>query len=196
MTYIRHRSRMVQASVYEDLQNTLIACRWAIGTTTRPVRAPSDPAAAPATLTTAAEDIFPLAEGHAVEVLDYFPVAQGEQQGPTPLNTFAMDNGRPGNAVPLELGTNILEQPYMFNFAFFAVSDAVADAVFSDLKDRYEGRIVANEAIALYDFNTAPDDVAQWMEIDSFQYARDLENVAPSEVHLFFAELAITDIVE
>lgn len=194
MAYIRHRSRMVQESVFEDLSNTLIACRWMEGTTNRPVLSPADGTSK--VITTTADDIFKLAEGYPVNLLDYFPTAQGEQQGPTPLNTFAMDNGRPGNAVPLELGTNILEQPYMFNFAFFAVSDAVADAVFSDLKDRYEGRIVANEAIALYDFNTAPDDVAQWMEIDSFQYARDLENVAPSEVHLFFAELAITDIVE
>lgn len=194
MTYIRHRSRMVQASVFQDLQDTLIACRWMPGTTTRELTPPGGTSAT--VITTAGSDIFALAEGSPIVLLDYFPETQGESAGPTAPNTLALDNGRPGDTTPLELGSLSLEQPYLFNMAFYAVSDAVADAVMSDLKDRYEGRIVAGEAIPLYDFVGAGSDPVAWMEIDSFRYSRDLEQVAPSEVHLFFAELTLTDVIE
>lgn len=189
---------MVQESVFEDLANTLIACRWMVGTTSRLVCPAEVPyGGAPLTqITTGTSDVYPLAQDHPVQLLDYFPEAQGELQGATPLNTLAMDNGRPAEAVPLELGSNSREQPYVFNLALYAVSDAVADAVMSDLKDRYEGRLVSPEAIALYDYNTDPDDEVLWMDIDGFRFSRDTDNVAPAEVHLFFGELQITDIIE
>lgn len=198
MPYIRHRARMVQESVFEDLANTLIACRWMVGTTSRSVFPAEGPigAAPAAAITTTSGDVYPLAQDHPVQLLDYFPEAQGEITGATPLNTMAMDNGRPGEATQLELGSNTLEQPYVFNLAFYAVSDAVADAVLSDLKDRYEGRLVNHEVIELYDYNVTPDAAVAYMEIDGFRYTRDTDNVSPAEVHLFFAELQITDIVE
>jgi hypothetical protein len=195
MTYIRHRSRMVQESVFVDLRNTLIACRWMTGTTDRPVRNPDTGDSEIITVT--AGQVYKLAEGHPIVLLDYFPETTGESSGTTEPNTFAMDAGRLGEAGYLELGSDMMEQPYLFNFAFYAVSDAVAEAVFSDLNDRYRGRIVAGEAIDLYNY-LDPDatEPAVRMEIDSFRYARDVEQAAPNEVHLFFGELALTDVVE
>lgn len=195
MTYIRHRSRSVQQAVLQDLRDTLIACRWLVGTTASAVVPPAG--GAPAQLTTTAADVFPLAEGSPITLLDYFPESQGEAAGPTAPNTFAMDNGRPGDAADLEMGSTAKEQPYLFNFAFYAVSDAVADAVMSDLKDRYEGRLIAGEVIPLRDYVSDPDGPpVAWLEVDSFRYARDADNVAPAEVHLFFAELTLTDVIE
>lgn len=195
-TYIRHRARMVQESVFEDLSNTLIACRWKVGTTSRLVYpSEGDLTQTPGYVTTTPEDVFALAEGYPVNLIDYFPQAEGEMAGATPPNTFAMDNGRPGEAALLELGSNSMEQPYRFNFAFYAVSDAVADAVMSDLKDRYEGRLVNHDFIALYDYNSAPADIAVQMEIDSFRFSRDVETATPADVHLFFGELALTDLL-
>lgn len=195
MPYIRHRARMVQESVFQDLKDTLITCRWMPGTTGKMVTPPGS--SSESLVTTASNHIFPLAEGKPVILLDYFPEEQGEAQGPTAPNTFALDNGRVGDSEQREMGSNALEQPYIFNMAFWAVSDAVADAVFSDLKDRYEGRIVRNESIALYDWVETPDgDPVVYMEIESFRFARDLENAAPAEVHLFYAELSIVDFID
>lgn len=195
MTYIRHRSRMIQASVFQDVQDTLIACRWMVGTTSRPMIAPGSTGPAEP-ITTSASDIFALAEGFPITLLDYFPEAEGEQGGATAPNTLAMDNGRPGDAVPLELGSTAMEQPYRFNLAIWAVSDAVADAVFADLKDRYEGRILGGPFIALFDFLSGSSDPAAWLEVDTFRYSRNVESATPSDVHLFFAELTLTDIVD
>lgn len=196
MTYIRHRARMIQESVFQDLRDTLIASRWVVGTTQHPVM----PIGGSSTVnvTSTGSDIFPLAGGHPITLLDYFPEAQGEQGATTAPNTLAIDNGRPGDATQVELGSNMLEQPYVFNLAFWAMSDAVADAVLSDLKDRYEGRILRGLAIALYDYVGSPaaTTAAAWLEIESFRYSRDLENAAPAEVHLFFGELTITDIID
>ncbi len=197
MTYVRHRSRMIQESVFEDLRDTLIATRWMAGTTARPVNPiGGDPYGL---VTTAPDGIFPLAEDNPVRLLDYFPEAKGEVEPGEPVakNTLAMDNGRPGDPSELELGSNSLEQPYSFNLAFYGVSDAVAEAVMSDLKDRYEGRILRGEVIALYDFVSAPDGPpVVHMEVESFRYSRDVEETSPAEVHLFFAELIINDRVE
>ena len=194
-TYIRHRSRMVQESVFEDLQDTLIACRWLIGTTTRAVRNPSNSGALEV-VTVGADDVYPLAEGHAITLLDYFPETRGETVGPTAPNTFAMDSGESGEPSQLEMGTNTMEQPYKFNFAFFASSDAVAEAVLSDLNDRYLGRLVNGEVIDLYNYLNDPTTPVVHMEIELFRYARNVTEATASDIHLFFAELHITDIVE
>ena len=196
MPYLRHRSRMVQESVFQDLRNTLIACRWLVGTTDRAVRNPDTGDVEVITVT--ADQVFKLAEGTPITLLDYFPETQGELSGATPPNTFAMDAGRPGEPTYIELGSDDQEQPYLFNYAFFAISDAVAESVMSDLGDRYNGRIVSGESIELYNYLDADVDAGPVvrMEIEGFSYARDTEHVAPSEVHLFFAELHLTDVVE
>lgn len=188
MAYIRHRSRSIQESVYQDLQDTLIACRWMPGVTSHSVVDPDTQVSGVVTRTEA--DVYPIADGNPIELLDYFPET-GEL---TKLNTFAVDVAQPGEAESLELGSDLLTQPYLFSFALFASSDAVAVAVFNDLTDRYFGRIVRPEYVDLYDFNGLTPTVSVGrLDVDTFRYARDLKTVSPHEVHLYFAELEITD---
>ena len=209
--YVRHRDRMVQESVFQDLQNTLIACRWMSGTTTRKVVSPYEPGAGWQIVTTAIEDVLPLVghrdDGTRAEVvlIDYFPEAGGTddlngESRKTELNTLAIDTGQPQEAQLMELGSNMMEQPYVFTLAFYASSDAVALALMNDLRDRYNGRIVSDDHLDLYNFNapgfteTTPPVVR--MEIDYFRYQQNAETVAPFEVHLYFGELTITDYVD
>lgn len=207
-TYIRHRDRMVQDSVFEDLKNTLIACRWMAGTTSRPVRDPAKPntfdpvtgvvtVPVPEVITTDPSQILSLLRGKPVVPIDYFPDAEGskDRSAATEKNTLAMDTGQPSDPEQAELGSPLVEQEYVFNFAFYAGSDAIALAVLNDLRDRYNGRIVDGSGINLYDYNTAPDVVAVRMDVEAFHYARPDEQVAPHEVHMYFAELIITDYV-
>ena len=209
MPYIRHRDRMVTASVYQDLQDTLIACRWIAGTTSKPVWNPSYPkrfnpvtgeydVPYPAVIITHPNEVLPLLQGQPMQVIDYFPETEGTRarEDKVPKNTFAMDSGQPGDPEQVELGSDHQEQQYIFNFAFYAVSDAAAIAVMSDLKDRYAGRIVAEAGISLYDLNAVDHTTALvQMDIESFRYARPNEQVTPADIHLFFAELTITDFV-
>ena len=212
MPYIRHRDRMVTASVYRDLQDTLIACRWVAGTTSKPVW-PVNGASArhfnPETgqydypdaevITTAPGEVLGLLGGFPMQVIDYFPETEGTRprEEKVPKNTFAMDSGQPGDPLDAELGSDTMEQEYVFNFAFYAVSDAVAIAVMSDLRDRYQGRIVSPEGINLLDLNSAtPTQAILQMDVETFRYARPSESVAPADVHLYFAELTITDWIE
>lgn len=208
--YIRHRDRMVQQSVLQDLRNTLIACRWRTGTTTKPIGDPAHPPTFDVTtgqyvvpdkavVTTTLAQLLPLVGGVELELIDYFPESDGERgRGQhTAINTFAMDAGRPLDPVLAEMGSNAQEQQYVFNFAFYAASDAVALAVMTDLRDRYAGRICAGDAIDLYDWVKAPDVVAVSMEVDSFRYTPN-ENapISAYEAHLFFGELTITDFID
>lgn len=208
--YVRHRDRMVQESVFEDLQNTLIACRWMAGTTTRPVVDPANPqngwdivtTAAPMNLVGKREDGTTPAE---VVLIDYFPEASGTDDDTgksrkTEWNTLAIDAGVPQNPQTVELGSNMVEQDYLFTFAFYASSDAVAIALGNDLRDRYMGRIVGDDHINLYDYNdptfspsTPP---ITRMECNYFRWAQNLEQVSPWEVHLYFGELSLTDFVD
>lgn len=209
-TYIRHRDRMVQRSVFEDLRNTFIACRWMAGTTSKPVRNPATPrtfdsatgmySLSPAEIiTTTPEQILPLLDRVPVTLIDYFPEAEGDRarNERTPKNTFAMDSGQPSDPIPAELGSSRQEQEYVFNLAFYASSDAVALALLNDLRDRYAGRIITGDGIDLYDWVSAPDVVAVRMDVESFRYARNEDPaLAPSEVHLYFGELTLTDYVD
>lgn len=213
MPYIRHRERMVSASVYQDLKDTLIACRWLAGTTSKRVWPTTGPLGGaktfnpvsgeyetptPAIVTTTPGDVLPLLQGAPMQVIDYFPETEGTRprDEKVPKNTFAMDSGQPSDPVDAELGSSAQEQEYTFNFAFYAVSDAAAIAVMSDLRDRYSGRIVAEAGINLYDLNSATPTVAiLQMEIETFRFARPSEQVTSSDIHLFFAELTITDLV-
>ena len=190
MAYIRHRPRMVQESVFEDLKNTLIACRWLAGTTTRPVISPVDHTTVAAITVTSAQT-FPLLGSEPLTLIDYFPEAQAT---PDP-NTFAMDSGRAGDPEFMELGSDWMEQTYVFTMAFYAKSEAVATSVLSDLNDRYRGRIVNPDVISLYDYLTDPTTAAGMLEIDGFRWAQDVDQVGPSGLQLYFSELQVTDFV-
>jgi hypothetical protein len=203
MAYIRHRDRMVRESVFEDLQNTLIACSWLAGTTSKAVLPVDGSGGVAATVTTAPAATLQLLEGSPINLIDAFPendpAPTDDTSGRTPFNTFAMDTGRPGQATPLELGNALTyEKPYTFNYAFYAVSDAVALAVMNDLADRYKGHIVDGDAIDLYNYLAAdPTTPVMRMDVESFRYARDTEQTSTSfDVHLYFAELVIVDLVE
>jgi hypothetical protein len=188
MAYIRHRSRSIQESVYQDLQDTLIACRWMAGTTKHSVVDPDTLASGVVTRTNS--DVYPITDGSPIALLDYFP----EPGDLTALNTFAVDVAQPGEAEELEMGSDLRTQPYLFSFALFASSDAVAVAVLNDVAERYFGRIVRPEYIDLYDFGSVTPTVSMGrLDVDVFRYARDLKTVSPHEVHLYYAELEITD---
>lgn len=207
--FVRHRDRMVQESVIEDLENTLIACRWKAGTTNRPVVDPNAPGAAVAVTTTEAQ-VLRLA-GQAddgsplqVQVIDYFPEADSTVDGSprrTPPNTLAVDSGVAGESALMEMGSSMREQPYLFTMALYARTDAVALALLNDLRDRYLGRIVGDDFVSLYDYNASGFDQTTppvtRMEVDAFRYAKNSNEVAtPSDVHLYFAELQLTDFVD
>jgi len=197
--YVRHRDRMVQESVFQDLKDTLIACRWLPGTTARPVGNPYDPEAGFEVVTVAANQVLGLLEGHAITLIDYFPESKDGGAGTAP-NTFAVDTGTPGEAVPLELGSNAEARSYVFSMAFYAVSDAVALAVLNDLRDRYLGRLVRHDVIELIDYLGTParaaDSVVVRMDVESFRYTVNTEAVTPHEVHLYFGELVLVDYVD
>lgn len=204
--YVRHRDRMVQQSVRNDLRDTLIACRWMAGTTERPVVDPDNPGAGYQLLTRTTDDLLKLLAGHQVKVIDYFPEAGGNNDAAgesrkTDPNTFAMDQGVTGDRSPLELGSNMEEVPYTFTMAFYGVSDAVALALLNDLRDRYMGRLVRDDHIDLFNYNDSSYDAdsppVYRMETETFTYALSEESaVSPSDVHLYFAELVITDVVD
>lgn len=208
--YVRHRDRMVQESIFEDLQNTLIACRWMSGTTSRPVVSPDDPAAGWQIITTAPADVLRLLDGHEVKLIDYFPEANRNDDGENPEgqqrsrktdpNTLAVDTGVAQAPQDLEMGSNFIEQPYLFTMAFYASSDAVALALMNDLRDRYQGRIVSDDHLNLYNYNAPGFDSTTLpvtrMECVAFRYEQNVETVAPWEAHLYYAELTISDYVD
>ena len=137
MTYIRHRDRMVQESVFEDLTNTLIALRWIPGTTTRAVYDPSNPNAGRQVITTTQDQVLKMVGAHPITLIDYFPEATSDEAGlagepetsKTALNTLALDDGQAGEPIPLELGSSLAEIPYRFSFPFWASSVGVAQAL-------------------------------------------------------------------
>lgn len=204
--FVRHRDRMVQESVIEDLENTLIACRWKSGTTTHKVIDPYNPSAGWTHVTTTPDKVLRMA-GVEVKVIDYFPESSGpgaDVEGAsrtTEPNTLAVDSGVAGESYMVELGSNLREQPYAFTMALFARTDAVALALFNDLRDRYQGRLITSDHISLYNFNADDYDPdtslpVSRMEVDAFRYAQDASEASPSDVHLYYAELQLTDVVD
>jgi hypothetical protein len=185
---------MVRASVFQDLKDTLIACHWLAGTTSRALKDPDTGASG--VITRVDADVYPLLESAPITLIDYFPDASGETESKTAVNTLALDAGQPGDPTPVELGSSLIEQPYQFNLAFYAVSDAVAQAVFADLRDRWYGRIVDPGGIPLYNFLADPSIEVTRLDVDSFRFSRDANTVSPAEVHLYFGELIMTDFVD
>lgn len=203
MTYVRHRDRMVQESVQEDLVNTLIACRWMSGTTTRLVINPYGTDSTPQVVTTAPTQVMKLVKGKPITLIDYFPEATSDEAalvgrpetGQAKPNTLAMDDGQPGEPQPLELGSARAEMPYRFTFAFYASSTGVAQALMNDLRDRYRGQIVNSDMVVLYDYNVDPDTPVCAMAVESFSYVRsaDDESATPVEAAMFYAQLTVVD---
>jgi hypothetical protein len=202
--YVRHRDRMVQESVFQDLRDTLIACRWLAGTTAQPVRDPYN-ANAWGIVTTTSDQTLALLEDNPLILIDYFPGAEEEgaatgdpASGQTALNTFALDNGSRIDSNARELGNPTAEYvTYRFNMAFFAASDAVAQAVFSDIADRFRGRLVRPDFIELWDYNSTSDLPVVRMDVGSFSFtSNEDQNIAPYEVHLYFGELHLEDEVD
>jgi len=201
--YVRHRDRMVQESVFDDLRDTLIACRWLAGTTARPIRDPYNDDAW-GIVTTDTSQTLPLLEDDPVVLIDYFPEAEGgsvtgePETGQTALNTFALDNGSRIDSAPRELGNPTAESvTYRFNMAFFAASDAVAQAVLGDLADRYRGRLIRPDSVELWDYNSAADEPVVRMSVEKYAFtSNEDQNIAPYEVHLYFAELELEDDVD
>ena len=165
MTYVRHRDRMVQESVFEDLKNTLIACRWMPGTTSRAMLDPSDPSAPAAPITTTQDRVLKIVGTNPINLIDSFPEAseiqdetESEQavRGQTPPNTLALDDAQAGEGQPAELGSTLTEVPYRFSLAFWGANVGIAQALMNDLRDRYAGRIIAADFIPLFDWNVDP----------------------------------------
>lgn len=203
--YIRHRDRMVQKSVQEDLVNTLIAFRWIPGITTRPVFDPYNAGAPAAIVTTLEHQVMAIVGQDPIQLIDYFPEATSDdaglagepQSGQTPPNTIAMDEGQPGEPVPIELGSTLSEIPYRFTFAFWAATNAIAQALLNDLRDRYRGLVIANDTIALYDYITDPTTPAGRLGCEGFSYMRDAEDTAaPHEATMYYALLEVSDEVD
>lgn len=193
--FVRHRDRMVQESVYQDIKDTLIACRWMTGTTSVEVIDPNDPGFGPKIVTTTEDQVMKLAKDAPLILIDYFP--QSEQDGTkTEPNTFALDNGTADDMIPMEMGSNACEQVYTFTMAFWANSDAVGLAVMNDLRDRYSGRLVRNETLCLWDYNNVSATPVCYMDVDRFIYNQNTDAVGPGDVHLFFAQLSLTDYVD
>lgn len=190
MTYVRHRARMVHESVVEDLTDTLIACRWIPGTTTREVNNPTGGAFEVVTVDD--DEVFALV-GTPLTVVNFFP---DPASGPPAMNTLAIDMPRPADPTDLEMGSGLQSQPYQISLALYAESDALAQALLSDLQDRYAGRLVRGQAIGLYDYLTDPDAVVAWMDVEAFRFARDVESALPSEIHIYYAELEFADVVD
>lgn len=201
--YIRHRDRMVQESVQQDVADTLIACRWMTGTTSRPMLAPGAPFEWPPALPVTTSQVLGMV-GTPVTMIDYFEdlvsddenVVGDPDSGHTDPNTLAVDDGQAGEPVEVEMGSTMLEVPYRFTMAFYAESVGVAQALLNDLRDRYKGKIVAPEYIPLYDFNTDPNLEVSRMEVEDFTYLRDVETATAADVTLFYAQLTLTDYVD
>lgn len=193
----------------EDLENTLIACRWKSGTTSRPVVNPYNPTVGWEVVTTPTNQVLKLVGKRVdstaaaeVVLIDYFPEAGGNddeagESRKTELNTLALDTGVAQNPEYVEMGSNMTEQPYLFTMAFYASSDAVALALMNDLRDRYLGRIVSDDHLSLWNYNDSDADApVVRMEVTAFRYQQDAEKVSPWEVSLYFAELELVDIID
>lgn len=187
MPYIRHRPRMVRESVLEDLRNTLVALDWV----------PDDPSWKPGDPYDPSEFMGMLSTPVIIE--DYFPVEAVYQGEKVELNTLAVDQGTPQEPQPIEMGSNVYEQAYYFNFAFFAENDALALALFGDMNDYYlavQGNPLGGRGvITLFNYLDATPTSVLEMEVRSFEVAKSPQQPAPGRL-LWFAQLVVADLLE
>lgn len=217
MAYVRHRARMVRQSVYEDAKHVLSIPRDYAG------RLASDPDVAKKSFNV--PDVYswldndptrtlPLLGEYPLTFIEYFPEEGLEAYEKIALNTLALDTGTSDPEQEYELG-GFYSQKWVFTFAINSSTDAVAQALFQDLNDRYVARVkvppqqellanleladnapdpYAASRITLYNYVTDPPIPVSRMEVETFQFAKSVEQVAPG-VQLFFAELVLMDLI-
>lgn len=215
--YIRHRARHIRHSVYRDARHVLFTRRDFAGRLAGDPDVATDSNGDPIVYswldTKDSGFQLPLLGQNPMTFIDYFPedgLAAYEHIEP---NTLALDNGRAEDEYQFEMG-GFLAQEWTFNFALNAATDAIAQAVFQDLNDRYVGRVAVpprqelldnlqsgddepepfhSDLITLYNYATDPPIPTTRMEVESFRFAKNAdEEVAPG-VQLFFGELVLTD---
>jgi len=215
-SYVRHRARMVRQSIYEDARHVLETPRDYMG------RLESDPDVVlgpdgPLVYSWLHDDpdlTLPLLGEYPLTFIEYFPQEGLQAYEKIALNTLALDNGMAEPEKEYELG-GLFSQEWTFTFAINSSTDAVAQALFQDLNDRYVGRVrvppqqelldnlesgdtdpdpYAAARITLYNYVTDPPIPVTRMDVESFQFTKSAEEVAPG-VQLFFAELVVTDFV-
>jgi len=214
--YVRHRSRQVRQSVYRDAKHTLSTRRDYAGRLSDDPDVDTHLDGSPkvyAWLDSSEDHIMPLLGENPLTFIDYFPEGGFAAYEKIALNTLALDNGRSEEEYQFEMG-GMMAQEWTFNFAINASTDAVAQALFQDLNDRYVGRITmppqqelidnlesgddepkpfSSDRVGLYNYAASTPIPITRMEVESFRFAKlPDEEVAPG-VQLFFAELVITD---
>lgn len=172
---VRWRPRMVRESVLQDLRETLTTLGWM----------PASP--------------YGFMRGYPLVITDAWPEEAEVHGERIARNTLAVDQGVPGEPYLLGMGGGPMGRDYIYTFAFYAVNDATATALFQDLMDRYAGREVALNAfrpfVPLYDFSVDPPAPVVDMEVEGFRFNRSVDQVAPG-FELYFAELELTDFVD
>lgn len=175
-TYIRWRPRMVRQSVYNDMVQTLLRAGWPILEDGVRLDVPASQ--------------FQVSP---INIIEYVPEEGFGQDNPLLPNTLALDNGLPGPMEEAFLG-GPMERPYRFQYAFYAENDAVAQALLSDLYDRYMG-LADSPFITLFNYASATPTPVVRMEVETFQYTRAPDSVAAWERQLFLAVMELTDYV-
>lgn len=167
--YVRWRSKMVRQSLFNDLIATLTSAGWMDTDVMQSLRRP-------------------------MKVVEFYPEFALYDTDEPQYNTIAMDNGLPGLLEEYELGGRF-KRSYRFNLAFYAQDNGTGEALLSDLSDRYLG-INFYPYVSLYNYNQATPTEIVRMEVDSFQYMRAPQDVAPYEHHLFFGEIVLYDFLD
>lgn len=185
--YVRWRPRMVRESVLEDLRSVLEEQGW----------------------WTPAENTAPYGfmHGSPLVLTEAWPEEAEYQGEKIAKNTLAVDQGVPGEPYNLGMGGGPMGREYMFTYAFYAVNDATASALFQDLSDRYFGRRTKPgvspgdppkryyRVVPLFDYTKEPAALVVDMDIESFRFNRSVDQIAPG-FDLYFAELVVTDYID
>jgi hypothetical protein len=108
-----------------------------------------------------------------------------------------MNAGDPAEPYENQLGGGPMAygQEYQFHFAFWAVSDACADALFQDLADRYNGLTDA-PFLSLFNYTVSPPTEVVRMECESFAWTESSDQVAANGQRLYFGRLLLTDYLD
>jgi len=178
--YVRWRPRMVREAILDDLRAVLLEQGWMPGTP------------------------YGFMHGHPLVLTEAWPEEAEYQGEKIAKNTLAVDQGVPGEPYHLGMGGGPMGRDYLFTYAFYAVNDATASALFQDLSDRYFGRRTKPTAgdperypriIPLMDYSKDPALFVVNMEIEAFRFNRSVDQVAPG-FDLYFAELVVIDLID